>query len=1093
MNLPGKILFLSILLIPCILYGQESPNLRFSHITVEMGLSNGSVNAFLRDRQGFMWVGTSDGLNRYDGNEVRIYEHDPADSSSLSANTVTSLLEVADGSIWVGTSGGGVSVYHPATETFSHYLHNPNDTSSLSNDYVNVIYSGRDETIWVGTNQGLNRFIPLPNGSFEVFSNQNPHQTALSNNTITSLWQDPSGVIWAGTENGLNQLHFQPGKKYPEVRGFNRNPDHQLRLKSLNIKYLYEDPEYRGQILWVATRNGLHRITLDSGKNYLPVGLTYYSGDPEQADSLSENFVTSLVRDESGTLWAGTRGGGLNQLIEGHGKIHFHRHINEPSNPTSLGGNRVIALFSDHHGLLWVGLETNGISQIVTRQAILSSENPGYGSFYHHLTSDDTRESIYANVITALYEDKNGNLWIGTEGSGCRRISPDGQVLHFYPDEKNPQSLSHSLVTTFTEDREGHIWIGTFGGLNRYLPEKQGFVRYFAGKDIAGGLNNQRIFATLFDEDGILWIGTRGGGLNRFDPKTEIFTHFLNDPRQPESISNNYVWALEPEGETLIWLATDEGLNLFDKEKGTFTHFTHQRNVVNSLSNNFINTLFRDHNGTIWVGTDGGGLNKMLREGGQVVFQNYTRKNGLPDNVIYGIEEDQSGNLWISTNQGLSRFSPETNGETYSSFKNYDINDGLQSNEFNNGAHFTSPLGKMYFGGMNGYNSFWPDHIQGNPYPPEVVLTRLKILNETVSAGQTLSNGSTPLRESISQTHDLNLTHRDYVVSIEFAALNYIFPGKNRYAYKLEGFDEDWIYTGQDQKATYTNLHPGDYIFKVKACNNDGIWNETGASLSIHVSPPPWKTWWAYSIYFIISGILLAGFIHYRDQVRISLETARAEEREQVRKNAAADFHDELGNKLTKINLFIELAKRQASQTQQPLLQKVENNVQALSDGMRDLIWVLDPDQDSLYDTIVHIKDFGDGLFEHTETRFRTTGISPELEKIRLTLPVRRHLVLIFKEAMNNALKYAGGGDVFFRVHYVEGSLSIEFQDQGKGLDKEGQRTGYGLKNMQERAGKIGATFQINSPPEGGTLIVVTMILPHSGDSQANKNKILLI
>ncbi|MDX2250260.1 MAG: two-component regulator propeller domain-containing protein [Bacteroidia bacterium] len=1078
MNQLGKILGLLLIFATDTVLCQEIHSLRFFHFSVEDGLSHGSVNTLLRDSQGFMWIGTSDGLNRYEGYESLIFEHVPGDPFSLSANTVTTLMESPEGDIWIGTSGGGISIYHPQTEVFSHYRHNPSDSSSLSNDYVNIIYRDREGTIWVGTNLGLNRFIPGKKGdtgSFTVFSSRNSH---LSNNTITTLWQDPAGVLWAGTENGLNLLRFQPHSPHPQITGFNRDTTHSFRLKSLNIKQLYEDPLYPGRILWVATRQGLHRIALDSLSK--PVELIYFTHNPDDPVSISEEFVTSVVRDETGTLWAGTRGGGLNQFIE-DSLLHFVHYLNDPNDPFSLGGDRVVTLFSDNMGLLWAGLETNGISRLVIAQgkSHVPSEKSVYRQFQHHLSPEESPQNLYANVITALYEDRRGVLWIGTEGSGCRKVAADGAVTFFFPDARNPFGLSHSIVTTFTEDPKGNLWVGTFGGLNKYLPEKEGFIRYFAEPDKPGGLNNQRIFATFFDEEGILWLGTRGGGLNRFDPATEIFTAYRHDPGLPQSISNDHVWTLEPEGKHQLWVGTDEGLNLFDKRTGTFRNFTHQPGNPTSLSNNFINILFRDRKGTLWIGTDGGGINQMIKEGEQVFFRYFSKKDGLPDNVIYGIEEDLAGNLWISTNKGLSRFSTETNSATYSAFKNYDLNDGLQDNEFNIGAHFRSPSGKMYFGGMNGYNSFFPAAITGNPFPPEVVITRLKILNETVFPGKKIRNGNIPLKQTISKTSQLNLTYRDYVVSLEFAALNYVFPRKNRYAYKLEGFDENWIYTGDERKATYTNLDPGDYVFRVKACNNDGLWNETGASLFIHVSPPPWKTGWAYLLYIVFSGMLLAAFIYYRDQSRIRLEKARTDEREQVRKNAAADFHDELGNKLTKISLFLELAKRQASLTQRPLLQKVETNVQTLSEGVRDLIWVLDPEKDSLYDTLVHLKDFGDALFEQTDITFRTEGIRPDLEKIKIPLSTRRHLVLLFKEAMNNSLKYAGGNEVFFRANHYGERLTLSFQDRGKGLGEEVLGTGYGLKNMRERAQKIGATLKIESLPEGGTLVELSLILPH--------------
>ncbi|MEZ4825459.1 MAG: two-component regulator propeller domain-containing protein [Bacteroidia bacterium] len=1052
---------------------------------MEDGLSNGSVNAILRDKSGFMWIGTSDGLNRYDGAEIRVFEHIPGTPHSLSANTISALLESANGDIWVGTSGGGISIYHPDSEQFTHYRHVSDDSTSLSSDYINVLYRGREGTIWVGTAQGLNRFVPDA-GVFIRYSVHSNPPLQLSSDAITALWEAPSGTIWAGTEKGLNLIQFYDNGQLPAVTGFNRDTTHHFRLTSLNIKYIYEDPLYPGKVIWVATRNGLNRIEL----NDHPVAMTTFHAETGHPDSLSENFTTCLVRDDAGTLWVGTQGGGLNQLIKKNSKYLFVRHMHSPESLANIGGDKVTALYTDHKGLLWAGHETDGISQLIVPLQNASAKSTGtiYSPFslhrYSGRYSGSLSSRIYANVITALYEDRHQNLWIGTEGSGCRKISPEGDTTWFFPETGNPASLSHSIVTTFTEDSQGRLWIGTFGGLNCYSPENQSFKAYIAQPDQPEKLQNHRIFATFFDEDGLLWMGTRGGGLVRFDPATEAFIHYLHDPHSPQTISNNQVWALLPEGSTHIWVGTDGGLDLFDKNQGTFQHFVHQAGDTTSLSNNFVNILFRDSKNNLWVGTDGGGINRMIRKGEKISFQNYTRRNGLPDNVIYGMEEDTRGNLWISTNRGLSRFSPDQAGETFTAFKNYDKNDGLQDNEFNNGAHFHASSGRLYFGGMNGYNSFLPDQIPDNPHPPGVIITRLRVLNETVLPGQILSNGSKPLIQSISLTQNLNLSYRDYVFSLEFAAQNYVLPGKNRYAYKLEGFDSQWIYSHTERKATYSNLSPGNYTFRVKACNNDGVWNESGTSLHIHISPPPWKTWWAYLLYIISAVTIMAGFIRYRDKARLRLENVRAEERERVRKNAAADFHDELGNKLTKINLFVELARRHAPEAQLATLKKVEQNVQALSEGVRDLIWVLDPEKDSFYDTMVHLKDFGDNLFEQTDMTFRTTGILPEWEKIRLSLTVRRHILLIFKEAMHNALKYAEGKEVVLNAWYFSGETTIEFQDSGKGMGKEIKGTGYGIKNMQGRAEKIGAEFSILSPKEGGTLVRLLFRLPHPGDEK---------
>ncbi|MFQ5606091.1 MAG: two-component regulator propeller domain-containing protein, partial [bacterium] len=579
-------------------------------------------------------------------------------------------------------------------------------------------------------------------------------------------------------------------------------------------------------------------------------------------------------------------------------------------------------------------------------------------------------------------------------------------------------------------------------------------------------LSNDAIHYIYEDRSGVLWFGTGGGGLCRFNSRSSTFTRFQRDAARPESLNDPFVFALLEDRHGRFWVGTAAaGLKLFDRETGAVRHFQHDPSNPASLSNNRVLCLTETQSGEIWVGT-AAGLNKLVvptTPEKDFLFVQFHESDGLPNEVIYGILEDNSGHLWISTNRGLAKVTP---GADRLTVRIYTAADGLQSDEFNHNSFHKDRDGRMYFGGVNGLNAFHPDSVKDNPYVPPIVITDFKILNEA---------------ERFTGTSEIVLSYRDYFFSFEFAALNYTLPEKNKYAYMMEGFDEDWIYCGTRRFASYTNLDPGDYIFRVKGSNNDGVWNEEGTSVKVRVTPPPWKTWWAYTLYglFILGSI--AGFVRYRIrslekevEAKAAIERAKVEERERVRKNSSADFHDEAGHMITKITLFLELAKRKAGLDAglTEYLSKIEENTKALSSGMRDFIWGLDPEKDSLYDTLLRLKDFGNNLFQHSEIRFQAGGIKPSFKQIDLPMHHRRSILFIFKEAMNNCIKYSVADSAYLKAELDRTELTIIFEDNGAGFEQRKDGEGYGLKNMVARAGKIGASIEIGSIPGQGTKIV---------------------
>jgi len=524
-------------------------------------------------------------------------------------------------------------------------------------------------------------------------------------------------------------------------------------------------------------------------------------------------------------LWIGTLGEGLNRYDPENDR--FIQYVNNPGDPYSLSHNGIRSIYEDRARLLWIGTWSGGLNKCDREKKKFE--------LYQKVLNDPN--SLSDNVVRAVLEDPLGALWIGTFGGGLNRLNREtGQYTHYRHNPKDPGSLSHDRIYALYQDRSGIIWVGTANGiLEKFDSKTERFIHY---RHDPLGLNMPRMMSILEDSSGTLWIGTRGGGLDKFDRETGTFTHYHNDPNDANSLETNDVYVIyeAPSEPGILWIgAFSGGLYKFDPAKEQFTHYIHDPADPESLCSNEVISIYEDLRGQLWIGTDSG-LNKFNRK--DASFTSYTKKDGLPNEVIYGILEDHNGNLWFSTNKGLSKFDPLS--ET---FKNYDVSDGLQSNEFNGGAYYKNEKGELFFGGINGLNAFYPERIKDNPFIPPVVITDFLISNKKVPVGA-MEDGRTILRKSITEAKQIELTHKDDVFSLEFAALHFASPEKNEFAYMMDGLDDEWNYVGNRQFVTYTNLSPGKYNFRIKASNNDGVWNEEGVALKIIVKPPFWLTWW---------------------------------------------------------------------------------------------------------------------------------------------------------------------------------------------------------------------------------------------------------
>lgn len=822
-------------------------NIQFKHLTIDDGLSQSSIFAVCQDQKGFMWIATETGLNRFDGYDFLIYESNTLDLHSLSNNWIYTIYEDHLGKIWIGTEEG-LNRFNREKETFEHYFTIPDEASSLSDNKVYVLYEDHLDNVWIGTDNGLNRFHRDTNSfSHYLFQQDSPQRDDF--NRIRSIHEDGFGFLWIGTDGGL----FRMPADNPESKNsviYQNNPQDSGSLSDNQVLAIFED---KSQNLWIGTASGgLNRYDREKDR------FKHFRHNPRDPFSLSDDHINVIYGDKSGTLWLGTNEGGLDKFDRE--KEQFFSFRNNPNDPSSINSNRIYSIVEDRSGILWVGTYGGGISMtdLNTRKFSHINHNPNINTSLSH------------PFVRSFLESSTGVLWVGTDGGGLNRYDPEqDRFIHYRFNPNNPQSLSNDHVFYIHEDSNGFLWLGTYGGgLNRFNTRTGTFTqfRHIPG-DIAS-LSDDRVRVIQADpHTNVMWIGTDGGGFNRFDPDKNTFKRFLPDSGNPNSISHGRIFSMRIDPEGILWIPTfGGGLNRFDTKTETFTQYQPDPNNPNSISSEFLMTVLPSRSGIVWLGSNGGGLIKFNQEKG--IFSHYAKEKGLAGNAIYGILEDEKGNLWLSTNNGLSKFNPQA--ET---FKNYDVHDGLQSKEYNGGSFYKNNQGEMFFGGINGFNRFFPEEIKDNPVIPPVVLTDFKIFNKSVLIRGDEASDEFRLEKSIDETSSIKISYREDTFSFEFAALHYVYPDKNQFAYIMEGFDKDWIYTEAKKRfANYTNLDPGNYTFKVKASNNDGLWNEEGVSLNIRITPPFWETLW----FRILAGLFLISLVGLAFALRIrNLEAKR--------------------------------------------------------------------------------------------------------------------------------------------------------------------------------------------------------------------------
>lgn len=959
-----------VIYILCVLCGNlfishaQPSKIHFKHIGNEEGLSNSTVETIFQDQRGFIWMGTRDGLNRYDGFQLHVYRHNSKDSNSLCDNFITSITEDVDHNLWIGTLNG-LSRFNPITNRFTNFKRH------LSNHQVSSVFNDRHNRIWVASfGGGIHQFDPHTQ-TFLSTPLLRDSKAASGETHVYILYEDSRGNFWAGAETGLYQF-VEKDKRFEWVREITTTD-----AAHTPIRDIAEDKS--GNILLGTENNGL----IIYNPTYRRI--QRFVHQPTQAGSLSSNLVRALLVTRDGDIWTGTVNGGLD-LYDPVEKT-FTNYQYQPENPSSLSQRTVSALLEDRQGNIWIGTHRGGVNLYM----------PGAQKFRLYRQLPD-RNSLSYNDVKTFCEDQLGNIWIGTDGGGLNLFNKKEQTFrHYKYDPFRKNSLASNEVLSVTEDRSGRLWIGTWGGGLCRLQNDQ-FIRY------PGPLFIQHIYEDSKDR---LWIATYYEGLHLFDRNTGSFTRINRSSTGKTGIAGNNIISIAEDREGNLWFGTDDGgLNRLDHQTGEFSLYFNQ-----DEKNPDIRVLTLDSKGNLWVGQSG--LFRFDKQ--QNRFIRFAAQTELNDQFIKGIVEDNNGLLWVSGSNGVFRVNPETE-----EIRRFNTVDGLQGQEFEANAFLRTRDGEVYFGGVNGFNSFYPNDITTNSFIPPVYITEFNIENKLIIGSPNQKN----LDKDISFAETIRLSWREATFSFSFAALNYTAAENNQFVYKLEEWDRDWIDASGERKVAYTNVSPGTYTFRVKASNNDGLWNESGKQIRIIITPPFWQTWWFRLLVAI--AIITGAYYFYRFRRKVQLERFAERQREQMHEMQLQFFTNISHEFRTPLSLIIgpseKLVKENPHSPNNHAYQVIQRNANRLLQLINELMdfrkaesgaLKLQVMRGSLHHFITEIADEFSEMASEKNIHFITTAE----ELPRESWFDRQVLEKIIINLLSNSFKYTpAGGEVKLEV-----------------------------------------------------------------------------
>lgn len=816
-------------------------------------------------------------------------------------------------------------------------------------------------------------------------------------------------------------------KSTKNFRRYRNDPADHRSLSDNRITKVFADHDGR---IWIATwGGGVNRYDPESDC------FVRYKPHPDDPTSLCDSVVLSIAQEDNGTIWIGTSKG-LNLLQPGHDKFIQIRQDNE--RPRWLGNDNIRTIFVDKAGIVWLGTLRLGVHFYDRKRA----------KFHHVFKLPSESTGLSNNEVWSIMEDSKGAVWISTSNGLNKWDRGTNTFQHYFHNLRDPASLTTNETRAILEDHEGQLWVGSTDGLHRFNPVTQRFIRYQHRPDDSTSLSGNVISCLAIDRNRQLWVGIRGGGVNRFDFATGRFMHLKGPPGTPPSFASANTRQVYEDKPGIIWIATEgQGIFRYDPRTNALKQFLHVPLDSSSVGSNEVESFHEDAMGNFWVGTGGGGLDLFDWKTGK--FKRYLVEDGLSNNVVYGILEDNNGCLWLSTNKGLSRFNTKNR-----TFRNYGPKDGVQSNEFTQNAFFRNKSGEMFFGGVNGFNVFHPDSIKDNPHIPPVVITSIKIFNEEAVLGQ-----AHPTVQEIVLLYDQNF------FSFEFAALDYTIPEKNQYAYILEGIDPDWVNVGTRRYAGYTHIEPGQYLFKVRASNNDGIWNNEATAINVTVLPPYWQTWW----FRLLAVLGLVGTLALMYQYRVN----KLLQVERTRNRIARDLHDEVSATLSGINYFAQAisddAENRVSRGSQKFLSLIHESAMDVQESMSDIIWSINPENDDWNHVFAKLRRYASDLFDSKGIRYSIN--TPQLLPTKLlTMDRRRHFWLIYKEMVTNIVKHSACSEASVAIGLDPGkSLRLVISDNGKGFDQGKPSERNGNKNIRARTQALGATVHLDTAPGNGT------------------------
>ena len=975
-----------------------TPSIRFDRLDRTSGLSNNSVTCTIQDPVGFIWMGTQDGLNRYDGERFTAFKHEQNNDQSLSDSFVWSLTLDARGGLWVGTENG-LNRMDMKTGAFTRYLHDPESANSLSGNRVNVLYSDSKNRLWAGTHRaGLSLYRPETD-DFVRFIHNPDDPSSLGHNRVHAIFEDSGNRFWIGTYGGLHLMDVEEGV----FTHFPHDPEDANSLSSNKVRAIAEDIE---GYLWVGSYDrGLNRLHPETREN------THYRHHPDQKHSLSENSILSILKDSGGRLWIGSMKGGLSYWqpeLDGFVNI---RHSALDLN--SLSNDVVLSIYEDGAGLLWVGTFYGGVSKW----------NPKTELFGHFVHNPQDPSSLRDNAVYTFYEDRSGALWIGTQ-SGVEHWLRGGSGW----ESRLDITPFEGFVLDIFEDRGGVVWLGSGNGLHRKIPESNGFQPFPPLKDDVYQIQDQSISTVIEDHNSSLWVGSSTSGLYRWNKTRETVTRFNHDPKQANSLSHDKVNDLLESSRGELWVATEGGLNLWTPSKRGFTIFQQDPDDDGTLINNTVTCLYEDVDGALWAAVVAG---LSCLDSSRRHFTNYSEEDGLPG-LILSVTGDNEGRLWIASSRGLSMLDSQKK-----SVRIYDVHDGLQGDDFLERSVLKTSRGELLFGGQNGFNFFRPELLKDNMNLPPVVLTSFRKFNRVVDMGLWPH-----LLEGI------ELDYKDMVFSFDFAALDYTAPEKNQYAYKMEGFDEEWIQVADMRRATYTNLDARSYVFRVKASNSSGVWNTDGLSLPITISPPPWLSWWAYSLYILFLGGVIVMYL-YSSKRKLAHERAVNEQLRQVdllKNEFLANTSHELR---TPLNGIIGVAESLMDGAAGPVNSTMTSNLSMVVSSARRLSGLVSDILDfskikdrnlTLYRQSVDLHSLGEmlvALCQNLAGKRNLVIINSISPKTPPAYADENRLHQILYNLIGNAVKFTDKGKVRLGARVDGDSIWVEVEDTGIGIPEE--------------------------------------------------------